>query len=558
MIKVNKENIITAIMFLILLIPNIFVLVYFQEIARSFTMLFAYFAMSVLLWALPLSFLPKRVYFGIGFLFLLASPLEIIFVKSLKIPMTAGFIDSVYRTNFNEASEQIISHFSFLIGFLFVIGIYIFLFFKIKNNYLNKRIRIGITSLFLLFNIVLFVQMIRIQTGEQSTKKEILRTAYTATYLKYAKVYPSDLVLNIYRTTKMNRNAYLLSKNIDQFTFDAKSNNEKDLDELYILVIGETARYHNFQVNGYDKPTTPTLDTLQNLLTFSNVYSGANLTLNSVPMLITRAHTEDRTAQNTEKTVVEAFKEAGFHTSWFANQINKYPVTKRLEKICDYTRVNQFSEEIGGFYDADILPDLENIIDNHHSKKFIVIHTIGSHFRYTNRYPKEFEQFTPVMKDFGYDDLNYQYSEEIINSYDNSILYTDYFLGQIIDKLKSTHQNAVMLYVSDHGENLFDDERRFIGHGTTKPTPYEYHIPFMVWYSDKYKELNSEKVKQMKLNLNAPASSAKITFHTLMDLANITYIDSQEDAKNSISSDQYEIPEKRYMIDSAGNLVEIE
>lgn len=552
----NRENLYISALCLILFIPNLFVLLHFQEIKGSISMTAAYFILSILVWIFPLLFLRKKVFFGIAFLFLLLAPLEIIFVKSLGIPITEGFIDSVYRTNYSESIEQISSNLKTLIIYFSLIVAYIFFFTKIKNTYLSQKFRIAIAVIFLLFNGVLFLNMYRIQTGEQEAFSQKLKIAWETTLMKYYKIYPANIILNTCTTIIQIREANALEDQVEQFSFDAKSKNAKNQEETYVLVIGETARYSNFHINNYHRKTTPNLDTISNLLSYSNVYSNANITSFSIPMIITRAKPENRLLQNKEKSILDVFKEAGFYTAWLSNQSTEYPTISRLRNSADLFISRQFNVNIRGFYDEEILPDFENALDVNNNKKFIVIHSLGSHFRYTNRYPEEFEKFKPVMKGFGYNDFDYQHKEEIINSYDNSILYTDFFLSQIINKLNKSNKNAILLYLSDHGENLFDDENKFIGHGSTNPSKHEYHTPYFIWYSDSYKQNNPKKIAQLKKNLHVAASSTS-TFYTLLDLANITYNDSEKEKIYSLSSEEYQVPKERLMINSAGEIIKL-
>lgn len=126
----NREVLYTVLLYILLFTPNLFVLYYFQEISGNLQMQLGYLLLSIIVWIAPLVFLPKKVFFGIAFFFLLLSPLEIIFVKSLGIPVTEGFIEAVYRTNYTEATEQIGSNLAFVILFISSIIAYIFLFIK--------------------------------------------------------------------------------------------------------------------------------------------------------------------------------------------------------------------------------------------------------------------------------------------------------------------------------------------------------------------------------------------------------------------------------------------
>lgn len=540
----------------ILLIPNLFVLNYFKEISGSISMSMAYLMLALVIWLLPLVFLRKKVYFGLGFVFLLLSPLEIVFVRNLGIPMTQGFVESVFRTNFTEATEQILSNWHLAILFAILIGLYIYSFKKINNAYFSRRVRIVILLFALIFNALLFVNMYRIQVSADKTVSAKLISAYKSTKSKYRKTYPTDLVLNTIQTLNSFQANKKLRKQIDHFHFNALSANDKNQEELVVLVIGESARFENFGINGYLRDTTPQLRKLENLLSFTDVYSGSVVTTYSVPMILTRATPQNLSIQHQEKTILDAFQEAGFFTAWFANQNSNYPVTRRLTSVADFSKINYFDVQVKDYYDTDIMPDFNRILNENSKKKFVAIHSLGSHFRYTNRYPKEFERFQPVMEEFGYGELNYENQPKVLNAFDNSILYTDYFLSQLISELNKTGQSAVLLYLSDHGENLFDDENKIFGHGTANPTPYEYHIPYFIWYSDEFEQRNPEKINQLKINLNKKASATSV-FYTLLDLANIHYTNSESEKINSLASKNYKIPNERFILNSDLKLVKI-
>lgn len=541
---------------LILFIPNLFVWLNFKEIHGSISMMVGYLALAALLWLIPLVFLPKKIYFGIAFVFLLLSPLEIIFVRNLGVPMTEGFVEAVFMTYYGEAMEQINSNLPIIILCFLLAALYVFLFFRIQNTFLPRKIRIGIAALFLLFNGILFIQMVRIQPGENISTSFRLKTAFQSTYLKYYSVYPANLIIHTQRNISNQQKNKKLRKNIDAFSFNATSENPENEEEIYVLIIGESARYQNFGINGYDRNTTPNLDTIRNLIPFSDVSAVANVTSYSIPMIITRETQDDRTISEKEKSVLDAFREAGFRTSWFANQNSDYPVVRRLRGVTDDFIANQFDVKIKGFYDADILPQFREILNKKDRKKLFVIHTLGSHFRYTNRYPEAFEVFKPAMKESGYNDLKASNREEIVNSYDNSIRYTDYFLSEMIATLKETKKNAVLIYLSDHGQNFFETEDKIFGHGTLKPTEYEYHIPYFVWTSNSYKAEFPEKIKALRENKDKP-SGVNHTFYTLLDLANIDFKDGQQKSIFSLASPEYETPKQRFVLNSAGEAIQI-
>ena len=88
----------------------------------------------------------------------------------------------------------------------------------------------------------------------------------------------------------------------------------------------------------------------------------------------------------------------------------------------------------------------------------------------------------------------------MINAYDNAILYTDYFLNELISYVDSLDRPAVMLYMSDHGESFWDDERKLSMHGSYQISEYEYHVPLIIWYSEEYKAKYPHKVSAMQQN----------------------------------------------------------
>ena len=165
-------------------------------------------------------------------------------------------------------------------------------------------------------------------------------------------------------------------------------------------------------------------------------------------------------------------------------------------------------------HDGKMLPFIKEIIINS-GKQFLVIHTSGSHWNYTARYPKEFEHFTPTCYLKAKSDARDCDKLALINSYDNSILYTDFFLYNLIDLLKD--KNAFLLYVSDHGESL--GEEGYYGHGGPLLTQ-QITIPFIVWVSDNFKLKYPELVASIK-NYTSTEISHDYVFHSILDCLNI-------------------------------------
>jgi glucan phosphoethanolaminetransferase (alkaline phosphatase superfamily) len=154
-------------------------------------------------------------------------------------------------------------------------------------------------------------------------------------------------------------------------------------------------------------------------------------------------------------------------------------------------------------------------------KKLIVLHTLGSHWNYSQRHPKSFDKWQPSL--FGIDKPVYtdlKIKPQLNNSYDNSILYTDWFLSQVIDRLKQAAPLASLMYVADHGQTLYDGTCRLAFHGHN--TQYEFHVPAFMWYSDDYQVRYPEKIDQLKRHRKTKLATENF-FHTLVDMADIRY-----------------------------------
>jgi glucan phosphoethanolaminetransferase (alkaline phosphatase superfamily) len=159
---------------------------------------------------------------------------------------------------------------------------------------------------------------------------------------------------------------------------------------------------------------------------------------------------------------------------------------------------------------------------------FIVLHHTGSHYKYSQRYPPQFDRFQPSLpKNAGYNAITKDNKELLVNAYDNTILYTDYCLFSVINRLKQTGCAAALVYMSDHGENLYDDDNNLVLHCSYLGSRFEFNVPFIVWYSDRYKQLYPQKTALLTSNSRKLINS-DVLFHSLLDMADVPslYLDS--------------------------------
>ena len=273
-----------------------------------------------------------------------------------------------------------------------------------------------------------------------------------------------------------------------KFTFVDSS----DEDVVGVLVIGESARYSNFAINGYKRDTTPNLSKIANLTSFK-ARSCASNTYLSVPCMLSRYGEQDLNLIDTETSVLSVLTRLGFDTVWLGTQsITQYYRNKKGGSF--YDEVNFHTIPGGSLVfvpnddDIKMLPYLKNYIKSG-GKNFVVLHSTGSHWNYGARYPKEFAKFKPDLDGTVKHDPSSCDREELINSYDNSILYTDFFLSGVIDQLKD--KKAFMIYVSDHGESLGECGR--LHHGGDGDIPEQRIVPLIFWMSDSYRKSHPDK-----------------------------------------------------------------
>lgn len=314
-----------------------------------------------------------------------------------------------------------------------------------------------------------------------------------------------------------------------QFSFNAKVPHAVNNKQLVVLIIGESSRRANWQLNGYKRQTNPLLSKQAHVVNFTDMLSISNATRTSIPMLLTRKPAAQVYRYDfAEKSVISAFKESGFDTYWISTQqkFGAYDTStsvyaKEADNIIFLNKTNYTNK---GETDGVVLPVFQKILANQSQKILIVIHTLGSHFDYSHRYPSSFDKFKPSLNDIeGYSLQDKKYKQQLINSYNNSILYTDYVLNEVIESMKKQEQTeSFLLYSSDHGEDFFDGQCSKSGHGNE--TPYNFEIASLAWYSSRFAASHADKVQQLQANATKPVNHTSI-FPTLIDAADITIPD---------------------------------
>ena len=381
------------------------------------------------------------------------------------------------------------------------------------------------------------------------------------------QLYPVNVCYNLYLAFERNAASENYREASRDFKFDARSEHSATAPEVYVMVVGETARAHNFSLYGYPRNTNPLLSKTPGIKAFPNVTTQSNTTHKSVPMLLSAASAEDFERLFHEKGILAAFKEAGFHTVFISNQLPNHSFIDFLgEQADEYYFLKKEDASQGNHYDEDLLKKLDEILPladasssaHYHyryRKLFVVLHSYGSHFNYQERYPRSFAYFKPDSRS----EAKPENRRDLLNAYDNTIRYTDYILHGIIERLQKwegvqtktdgvyDQPTSAMLYTSDHGENIFDDERSLFLHAAPKASDYELHVPFIIWTSAGFSKQYPDILKALGENRPKQVQSSLSAFHTMLGIGGI--LTRYRLDEYSVASGKYHPTELLYLDD---------
>jgi len=287
--------------------------------------------------------------------------------------------------------------------------------------------------------------------------------------------------------------------------------------ELVILVVGEAVRADHFSLNGYARPTNPLLQQ-EDVISFANMYSSGTATAFSVPCMFSIYPREECSEQKavTTENLLDVLQHAGVHVLWRDNNSDSKGVALRVP-YQDYRQPGVNTVCDSECRDEGMLVGLQEYIDGQKEGDIvIVLHQMGNHGpAYYKRYPPKFERFTPVCAT---NQLNACTQEEVVNAYDNAILYTDAFLAKVIALLKhnSGHFETAMVYMGDHGESLGEYGVYLHGLPYAMAPDNQKHVASILWFGDSFRI--DQQVVQARA---AEHFSHDNFFHTVLGLLEI-------------------------------------
>lgn len=282
---------------------------------------------------------------------------------------------------------------------------------------------------------------------------------------------------------------------------------------VVVFILGESLRADHLSLNGYHRTTTPNLDRRDNIVSLPNVYSLYAYTGASVAHILTRADTAHVDRANTEISFIRLFNKCNFNSYWIANQEKEEHYASFMEE-CDTLIFAHPERNYLGYdllLDGDLLPHFETILRESVPRKLIILHTIGSHWYYNAHFPDSMSYFMPITTNKIVQRCS---PEEMINSYDNTIRYTDWFIDQLLTQLEQ--KNAIVIYLSDHGEALGENGRWLHANDIVEAR----NSACFVWYSEIYGKNNAEKITALQHNKDKYYVS-DFLYHSILSAANI-------------------------------------
>lgn len=423
------------------------------------------------------------------------------------------FIATVFETPLRDAGDAI-DIWLFIYCFFFGLLPIIFWVYIVKIRYYGKSflskitrylVSLVISSLVLcsFFAISFFLNKDMYSNQAERLLKTSLSLYMPLNYVAGMYQYFVQIRPNTNIETKIN-----ISKEYPFSFYDDKFKNE---DYTVILVIGESARAKNQQMNGYFRETNPRLSKEKNLINFSDVTSCATYTAYSVNCMLSHKTKKDFVLNTEESNLVSAFESVGFSTYYFSTQplyneisLSYFPVKDADIKVF----ANQVRTKIPSnnhIYDEYLLDFVDDIDFSKPKKRLIILHLMTSHTPYNKRYPEKFNVFKAKERN-------------VIDEYDNTILYTDYIMDKVINMFKD--KKTFLYFASDHGESL--GENGIYLHAANYDTaPKEQkHIFQFVWASDSMINMMGARYNNIKAKKDAPLSHDNL-FPSLFDCMGI-------------------------------------
>ncbi|EDD2489727.1 phosphoethanolamine transferase [Campylobacter coli] len=409
--------------------------------------------------------------------FILASFLSVYFITFYGVLIDSDMIQNIAQTDIKEVRD--------LLNFklLFTVFLALFLAFcilKIQIDYYsNFKTYIKIKCINIILGLILVF---------------VILAPLSKTFIPFFRNYNEIRMYNtpFYQIYALYRYYVRFVKTKPEFKIIANDayKDDNDTKKLLILVVGETARAANYSLGGYVKNDTNFYTMKDNVVFFDNFSSCGTATAVSLPCMFSFSKRTNYSSNEYQENVMDILQKTGVKASWIDNN------SGGCKGVCDRLSDKQ---QLSSDWDENLLPFLKERLGNLDTQNIIVLHLQGSHGpTYYKRYPDEFKKFTPTCDT---NELSKCTNDALINTYDNTLLYTDYLLSEIIKLLKE-HKDfqSSLFYLSDHGESLGENGIYLHGMPYAIAPSYQTHIPAIFWSNDENLMSLAKEHKNLKLS----------------------------------------------------------
>ncbi|NWD48068.1 phosphoethanolamine transferase CptA [Pseudomonas gingeri] len=494
------------------------------------------FFMSAI-WLAPMLLFPRktRLFSAVIGLVLWAcsmASLGYFFIYQQEFSQSVIFI--MFESNIAEAGEYMTQYFAWWIVLAFIAhtAVAIFLWTRLRPVYLPRgQALVAATAILVaVIGYPLFTQINRSATLAEGLERFETRVEPAV---------PWQMLVAYRRYREQLDNMQGMLDNVSKIPpLHNLKDSQAGLPATLVLVIGESTNRGRMSLYGYPRETTPNLDKLkEQLAIFDNVVTPRPYTIEALQQVLTFADEENPDLYLKTPSLVSVMKQAGYKTWWITNQ---QTMTKRNTMLTTFSEqadeqvyLNNNRNQNARQYDGDVLEPFKKALADSAPRKLIVIHLLGTHMSYQYRYPPTFEKFadrTGVPPGLTDDQV------PTYNSYDNAVLYNDFVVSSLIKDYAKTDPNGFLLYLSDHGEDVFDSfGHATLGRNEARPTAPMYTIPFIAWASPKWRETHEWNFAS---DLNRPYSSSNL-IHTWTDLAGLSF--DEQDLSKSVVNDQFKV-----------------
>ncbi|EAL1869906.1 phosphoethanolamine--lipid A transferase, partial [Campylobacter coli] len=445
-----------------LLLTLVFIVAYFGLVHMIFSLIFVKYLTKIL-----------------SIFFILSSCTSLYFITFYGVLIDSDMIQNVMQTDIKEVKD-LLSWRLVLLAIVVLLFCVFILRIRIENNTEQgffKKIRVRVLSALLGCSIFL-----------------IAFVPLSKTFIPFFRTYNEIRMYNVpfYQIYAVYRYYVRFVKAKPEFKTIAndayRENNHTK--KLLVLVVGETARAANYSLGGYTKNDTNFYTKKDNVVFFDNFSSCGTATAVSLPCMFSISKRENYSSSEFQENAMDVLYKTGVDAVWFDNN------SGGCKGVCDRLA---YKQKLSSDLDENLLAPFKEKLNHLSDQNIIVLHLQGSHGpTYYKRYPSEFKKFTPTCDT---NELSKCDSEALINTYDNTLLYTDYLLSEIIKLLKEQKSyESSLFYLSDHGESLGENGIYLHGMPYAIAPSYQTHIPAIFWSNDKNLMNLAKEYKGLKLS----------------------------------------------------------